>query len=81
MPDSNIPENERARQWREANGLSQQALAKLTGFAQSTIADFERGHGHSGRPIPNAAWTRYRNACAAITVRPFQWDRPARKRP
>ncbi len=71
-----IPEHERARQWREARGLTQQQLADLTGYSQSALSWFERGLtppdrlAKSGnakdRSIDPFVWQRFRLICSGV---------------
>ncbi len=76
-----IPEHERARNWRENAGLTRAALAKLTGYSYSAIQDIERGTHPNGNPVPHTAMQRYRLACAAISANlvRFDWDKPPHK--
>jgi hypothetical protein len=70
--DIRLAEAERARAWREAQGLSRAELAERSGFSASQIQDYEEGarRGKSGEAavISEAAWRRYRLACAAIAA-------------
>ncbi len=78
----------RARQWREARGLSVQRLVELTGYSQPSIYWFEQGrtppqrNAKGGRPNDRRpkkwVWHRYKLACAAVdyalsTGKTFNW--------
>lgn len=67
-----LSEGERAKAWRERLGLSRNALADALGFSPSQIQDYEEGarRGKKGADavISDAAWKRYRLACAALAA-------------
>lgn len=69
-PTNDAPEHERARYWREhIMGLSRRELAERLAMSVSRIEDMERGNVRGDeRPIDPASMTRYRLACAAITL-------------
>lgn len=81
-------EHDKARQWREARGLSLAELAELTGYGEGSIRWMEKGltpplrRAKSGnehdRTISPWVWTRYKRACASVdhqlrTGREFDW--------
>jgi DNA-binding transcriptional regulator YiaG len=71
-------EGERAKAWRQKLGLSRFALANALGFSPSQIQDYEEGarRGKKGAAavISEAAWKRYRLACAALAANlPEAW--------
>lgn len=71
-----LPEHTKARQWREARGLTMQQLADLTGYAQPTLWWFEKGMtppkrlAKSGnardRSIDPNVWNRFRLVCSGV---------------
>lgn len=73
------PEHEKARQWREARGLSVAELADLTGYGELAIRWFEKGctpplrKAKGGKPndrtISPWVWTRYKMACSGADRR------------
>ncbi len=73
-----LPFHKRARQWREAAGLSRPELAKLAGYSITQIVDFERGEHQNGRRLNLNAMRRYRLVCAALALggADFQFDVP-----
>ena len=75
-----LPFHKRARQWREDAGLSRAELAKLAGYSQTQIVDFERGAHQDGRRLNLNAMRRYRLVCAALALGgvDFQFDAPLR---
>lgn len=76
MAFRDLPEHERARHWREACGMTRAQLSELSGYSQTQIQLFERGHTNTGDPIDAAAWQRYRLICAAIMAGlDFDWRR------
>lgn len=75
MP-KDLPEHERARQWRKAIGLTVAELSERTGFSVSSIQDFEAGARRpTGAKLDPRAVLRYRLACAAINANAdgFDW--------
>jgi len=83
-----MTEYQKARQWREARGLSLDQLAELTGYGVGSIRWFEKGltpplrRAKSGRPqdrtIAPWVWTRYRLVCSGAdrqlrSGKEFQW--------
>lgn len=78
------PEHERAKQWREAHGLSLDELADLTGYSTITIRWMEKGlrpprPGTDDRNIAPWVMQRYRLVCAAVdqqlkSGQSFDWD-------
>jgi len=59
----------KARQWREAQGLSVIQLSKLTGWTPAAIHRFENGvaYGADGKyKISERAWNRWKLACAGV---------------
>lgn len=76
MAFRDLPENEKARQWREACGMTRGALAELSGYSIRQIVIFEAGRTNTGEPIAPEAWQRYRLICAAIMAGlDFDWRR------
>jgi transcriptional regulator with XRE-family HTH domain len=76
MAFRDLPEHERARQWRDALGLTRAALSDLTGYSTRQIELFESGKTNAGEPIASAAWQRYRLICAAVMAGlDFDWRR------
>lgn len=76
MAFRDLPEHERARQWREACGLTRGQLADLTGFSVRAIALLESGKNNNGGDIDPATMNRYRLICAAIMAGlDFDWRR------
>ena len=76
MTLSDIPEHQRARQWRESAGLSRPRLSQMTGYSVQAIADFERGTNAAGKPIGAPAFKRFRLTIAgAISAPTFDFDR------
>lgn len=70
-----IPEHERAKQWRKRIGLTRRTLSDLTGFSPGSIACFEAGRKSNGEPIDPSAFQRYRLACAAVQAGlSFDWQ-------
>lgn len=69
-PPADAPEHVRARFWREhIMRLSRAQLGRLLAMSVSRIEDLERGFVRgAGRPIDPASMTRYRLACAALTM-------------
>lgn len=53
--------------------MSVAQLAHATGYSGQTIQNFERGYGHDGKRISPQQWTKYRLACAGLTVPDFDW--------
>lgn len=71
----NLPEHERAKQWRQRLGLSRRALSDLTGFSPGSIQTFEAGRKHNGDPIDADAFQRYKMACASVQAGlSFDWQ-------
>lgn len=71
-----LPEHERAKQWRQAIGLTIGQLAERTGFDPGSIADIEAGRQRkNGAPISPTVMRRYRMACAAVDAgaEAFDW--------
>jgi hypothetical protein len=69
-------EASRAQLWRQAiMGLSVKQLAQLTGYSVAAIRCFEANSNTAGEPLGEAAWQRYRNACAGAVmgVQDFDW--------
>lgn len=76
MNKKHIPEHERARQWREACGLTRAALSELTGYSPRAIGLLESGKNNNGDAIDPATMHRYRLVCAAIMAGlDFDWRR------
>ena len=74
MAFRDLPEHERARQWRETCGLTRQQLSELSGYSLRQIALYEAGKTNTGEPIDATAWHRYRLVCAAIMAGlDFDW--------
>ena len=69
-------ELEKAKRWRVANRYTRKALSDLTGFSDSSIADFETGfiNGNRRRPVSAAAMHRYKLCVAAIANGLQGWD-------
>lgn len=82
------PEHEKARQWREARGLSLAELAELTGYGEGSIRWFEKGmtpplrRAKGGKPhdrtISPWVWTRFKLACSGVdrqlrSGKTFEW--------
>lgn len=70
------PEHERALFWRKhVVKLTRDQLSELVGVSVSRIADIEAGKSRAnGAPIDAATMTRYRMACAAVTLGvSFDW--------
>lgn len=61
-----MTEHEKAKQWREAMGLTIASLAELTGYSKSAISLFERGMNTEGQPHNGAAFKRYKLACMGV---------------
>lgn len=76
MAFRDLSEHEKARQWREALGLTRPQLSELTGYSLNQILLFEKGATNTGEPIASAAWQRYRLICAAVMAGlEFDWRR------
>jgi transcriptional regulator with XRE-family HTH domain len=76
MAFRDLPEHERARQWREACGLTRSDLSGLTGYSESSIKQMETGKNSAGEPVGEDAWQRYRLVCAAVMAGlDFDWRR------
>lgn len=76
MAFRDLPEHERARQWREACGLTRGQLADLTGYSVRGIEQLESGKSTTGTPIDPATMNRYRLVCAAVMAGlDFDWRR------
>ena len=64
-------EIERARQWREALGLSVDQLADLTGWCRASIFRFEAGVSFTAggkQRIGARAWHRWKLACSGLNA-------------
>lgn len=73
-----MTEHQKAKQWREAHGLSPRDLAGLVGYSTASIFWFEAGQtpprtykgkrtpARKGRQIHPTVWLRYKAACAGI---------------
>jgi transcriptional regulator with XRE-family HTH domain len=83
-----VTEHEKARQWREARGLSLAQLAELTGYGEGALRWFEKGmtpplrrakSGHAkDRTIAPWVWQRFKMACSGAdrklrSGREFDW--------
>ena len=73
-----MTEHALARRWREASGLTREALASLSGYSPPSIYWFEEGKRPTGRPIARQVWLRYRNVCAGVAAqmrsnKTFNW--------
>lgn len=75
-------EGERAQHWRrDIMGLAIKDLAELTGYSVTAIRCFEANANTSGELFGEAAWQRYRNACAGAAYHhtangaPFNWEK------
>jgi len=76
MAFRDLPEHERARQWRDACGLTREQLSALSGYSESAIKQMETGKNSAGDPVGDDAWQRYRLICAAIMAGlDFDWRR------
>lgn len=76
MAIRDLPENEQARQWREACGMSRAELSELSGYSPAQIKLYEAGRTNTGDPIAPAAWHKYRLVCAAVMAGlDFDWRR------
>lgn len=77
MTKKDLSEATKARQWREAMGLSRSALAELSGYSETAIRQFEAGGATVGGAFEttgDAAFHRYRLVCGALTARlRFNW--------
>lgn len=61
-----MTEFDKAKAWRQRQGLSRRELGELTGFSERSIFQFEAGKRSDGTPIQADAMQRYRLCCAAI---------------
>ena len=61
-------EHHQAKKWRQAQGLSQSQLAKLSGYSKEAVYAFERGTNDRHLPHEAHAWQRYTLVCLAISV-------------
>jgi hypothetical protein len=83
LPVETLPmpnEGTRAQHWRQViMGLSIKQLSELTGYSVTAIRCFEANANTAGELFSDAAWTRYRNACAGATLldQHFNWDEGA----
>lgn len=76
MAFRDLAEHEKARQWRDACGLTRAKLSELSGYSPRAIQIMEAGQTNTGDPIDPAAWQRYRLVCAAIMAGlDFDWRR------
>ena len=74
MAFRDLAEHEKARQWREALGLTRDQLSDLTGYSRAQIQLLEGGKTNQGEDISDVVWLRYRLICAAVMAGlEFDW--------
>lgn len=73
-PVGQVSEGAKARWWRERiMRFTREELATRIGYSVSAIDGFERNCNSQGKLIGKRGWLRYRNACAAVAAKPFNW--------
>ena len=80
----NLPEHERAKQWRKKHGWTLDQLSELTGWSVSALIWFERGQSppKAGTKTPQKlnrySWERFKRTCHSVSVenrtkKQFDW--------
>lgn len=76
QPPGAVSEGAKAQWWRQhVMGLEIKALSELTGYSVTAIRCFEANCNTAGELFGEAAWRRYRMACAAVAGKrgEFEW--------
>jgi hypothetical protein len=75
LPSLDAAEAARAKFWRKNIAkLTRKELSKATGYSLSTIALFEQGYDHNGKPLGSRAWKRYRLICSGLMASKGAWQ-------